>query len=532
MRAAPLTVLGSLLALGSLVFDGGASRQEAAARHDTPVRTIRVASASDLRAAIEAARPGDHVVLADGEYEGDFEIRAGGTAARPLVIRADRRGRAALVGQARLLVRGAEWVTVEGLRFRQAHGVRLIDSGNVRITRNYFRLDETENPASRSGESLHWVSIRGSRSHHNRVDHNLFEVKRAQGHFVLVEGSTDPAALSRHDRIDHNHFRDAGPFGEGMEALRIGVSRLALLSSFTIVEHNLFEGCDGDMEIISVKASDVTVRHNTVVGSQGALTARHGHRARFIGNTILGRGRSNTGGFRLYGDDHQVIGNYVEGVRDEPGELVALALDNGNVDHPPPYEPGELARHFRVRRALVAFNTFVGNRQTLRIGATSFVRAADGMPPETWTRGALSPRQPPTGLVVANNIFAGEGPIIEVITPPENSRWVANLLFASGRATSGLDIRGAGVLLGDPRLVPRGGRLMLSEGSPAIDRASGAFRMVAVDLEGQHRPAPFDIGADEYSTAPVLCPLLKADAVGPDAQPSTQCPLSAREDPP
>jgi poly(beta-D-mannuronate) lyase len=517
------------VAVTSVVLAAAAAQTGTAMPPRAPLRTVQIATAAALRDALAAARPGDHIVVASGEYEGAFDIRNSGTPDRPIVVRSAVAGRAVFVGQTQLDVRAA-WIVIEGFRFSQAHGVRLVDSANVRVTRNHFRLSETENEGGRGGETLHWLSIRGSRSHHNRVDHNLFEVKRTRGHFVLVEGSSEPAALSQRDRIDHNHFRDAGPFGEGMEAMRIGVSRLSLLSSFTVIEHNLFEGCDGDMEIISVKATDVTVRHNTIDGSQGALTARHGHRARFIGNTIMGRGRTNTGGFRLYGDDHQVVGNYVEGVQDEPDELVALALDTSIVDHPPPYAPGELASYFRVRRALIAFNTFVGNRHTLRIGATTFVRAADGSAPETWTRGSLNPRLPPTGLVIANNIFSAaannDQPLIRVMTTPEATTWAGNLMFASGPLAAGIEPDVLRPLLVDPRFERRGGRLMLRRGSPAIDRAQGEYPAVVTDLEGQARRGPRDIGADEYSSAPIRCPLLTPREVGPDAKDRTDCPLA------
>lgn len=533
-RAFGRTVLAcAVLATASAAFITGTA-QRGPEQQGAALRTVPVATAAQLHEALATARPGDHVVVAAGEYEGAFDIRVSGTAERPVVVRSAAAGQAVFVRQTRLDISGAAWIVIEGFRFSQANGVRLVDSANVRVTRNHFRLNEPENAAARGGGTLHWLSIRGSRSHDNRVDHNLFEVKRARGHFVLVEGSSEPAALSQRDRIDHNHFLDAGPFGEGMEAMRIGVSRLSLLSSFTVVEHNLFERCDGDMEIISVKASDVTVRHNTIDGSQGALTARHGHRARFIGNTILGRGRSNTGGFRLYGDDHQVVGNYVEGVRDEPDELVALALDTSIVDHPPPYAPGELASYFRVRRALVAFNTFVGNGHTLRIGATSFVRADDGSAPETWTRGLLNPRLPPIGLVVVNNIFSAppndRQPLIRVITAPEDATWAGNLMFTSGPLTAGIEPDVLRPLLVDPGLERRGGRLMLRRGSPAINRAHDGYSAVVIDLEGQPRRAPRDIGADEYSTAPIRCPLLTPREVGPEATDRRDCPLAIQEE--
>jgi hypothetical protein len=498
---------------------GRATRVVAGAA-DESGRVVAVSTARALEEAIAVARPGDRIILADGDYDGTFVIRRGGTERQQVVVRAAHRGRAALVGRASLRIESSAWVTIEGLRFLQAEGVQLLDSAHVRLTRNVFRLTE---PVLGAGEarrdSVHWVSMRGSRSHDNRADHNLFEHKRAPGHFVLVEGSREPAGLSQRDRIDHNHFRDIGPFGEGMEAVRIGVSYLSLESAHTVLEENLFERCDGDMEIVSVKACDVTLRYNTVLDSQGALTARHGHRAQFIGNTILGRGRSNTGGIRIYGDDHRIVGNYIEGVRDEPGELAAISLDDGDVDHPPPYAREELVRHFRVRRAVVTFNTLVGNRQTLRIGATSYVRASDGAPPESWTRGPLDPAQPPTGLIAHNILVGDDGPLVETMTPSPDLRWEGNILLPTGGATIGRPPDAPGVLLLDPRLVRRAGRLMLPAGSPAIDRAGAGDGQPREDIEGQPRVPPLDVGADEYIPgAKVRRGVLTAADVGPEAR--------------
>jgi len=55
----------------------------------------------------------------------------------------------------------------------------------------------------------------------------------------------------------------------------------------------------------------------------------------------------------------------------------------------------------------------------------------------------------------------------------------------------------------------------LSADSAAIDAATAEFAFVQVDQDGQPREGKKDIGADEFSTAPVVArPLTPAD-VGP-----------------
>ncbi|MOA46127.1 hypothetical protein D3C78_1686040 [compost metagenome] len=53
----------------------------------------------------------------------------------------------------------------------------------------------------------------------------------------------------------------------------------------------------------------------------------------------------------------------------------------------------------------------------------------------------------------------------------------------------------------------------LSASSPAIDAAVGTYAFVLADMDGQMR-ATADVGADEYSGAPLLNRPLAADDVG------------------
>jgi MYXO-CTERM domain-containing protein len=53
----------------------------------TTARTVNVTDAASLRAALNGARAGDVITLADGMYAGEFSINASGTADDPIVIR-------------------------------------------------------------------------------------------------------------------------------------------------------------------------------------------------------------------------------------------------------------------------------------------------------------------------------------------------------------------------------------------------------------------------------------------------------------
>ena len=55
------------------------------------VRTVSVSTANQLRSALEAALPGDRIVLADGTYVGVFKALKDGTATQPIVLEGSAR---------------------------------------------------------------------------------------------------------------------------------------------------------------------------------------------------------------------------------------------------------------------------------------------------------------------------------------------------------------------------------------------------------------------------------------------------------
>jgi hypothetical protein len=443
-----------------------------------PGRTVPVANSSQLQTALGAAQPGDRIVLADGQYTIGKMSGENGTASQPITVVAANRGRAVVTG-GQLEVANSSYVTFDGLQWTNSATLKLTSSNNVRLTRNHFRLTETS--------SLKWVIIQGADSHHNRVDHNLFEDKHQLGNFITVDGSD--TQQSQYDLIDHNHFRNIGPRAENeMEAIRVGWSEISQSSGFTVVEANLFENCDGDPEIVSVKSNDNIVRYNTFRTSQGTLSQRHGNRGAFYGNFFLGDGKAGTGGIRVYGQDHKIYNNYFEGLTGT-GYDAALQLDGGDVD-----TSGALSSHWRVYRATVVHNTFVNNTSNIEIGANY--------------------KYPPVDSVIADNVVTGsQGKLFNEVKAPVNMTYAGNIAWPTGSATVGA----GGARTVDPLLTADGLVRRLGAGSPAIDTATGGYPFVTDDMDGQARAGGADVGADERSSATVTRGPLTAGDVGPDA---------------
>lgn len=462
---------------------------------------VTVATSDQLAAAMQAATAGDTIELLDGDYTiGTLTGKTG-----PITIKARNTGGAVVTGGS-LQVVNSSHITVEGLTWKNVVSystLGLIGSQHVRLTRNHFQF--TPHPAPDPAKSYHWVFIGGTNSAHNRVDHNLFEGKTLTGNYVDIVGTAPQ--ISQYDRVDHNHFRASPPqydaggnIKNGGEAIRVGVSNVSESSGFAVVEHNLFEDCDADPEIISIKSDDNVVRYNTIRHSFGSVTARRGDRNAYYGNFFLGAGKHGAGGIRLYGDDQKVYNNYFEGLT---GTRFQAALQVGGGDIGYDADPANSAtwgKHWPVRRAVIAHNTFVNNVATIEIA---------GDYPQY--------NVPPLDSVIADNVVKGaHGALFNQVLAPVNHTYAGNIARPTGAATLGVSVPRSAIRVADPRLGLDGELYRLRPGSPAINAASGRYPYLTTDMDGQARSRP-DAGADERSWEPVTERPLTAADVGVSA---------------
>jgi len=170
-------------------------------------------------------------------------------------------------------------------------------------------IDNFSNPERFETDS--WVMMYGK---HNRFDHNHLEGKRNKGVTMAVRLNTEDSRENYH-RIDHNYFGPRPVLGSnGGETLRIGTSHYSLSNSFTLVENNYFDRCDGEVEIVSVKAGGNLLRGNLFYESRGTLTLRHGNDNVIEENIFLGNGVDHTGGIRVINKRQTIRNNYLQGL--------------------------------------------------------------------------------------------------------------------------------------------------------------------------------------------------------------------------
>lgn len=313
---------------------------------------------AQFQAAVARLEPGDTLTLANGEWR-DFQIvfAGRGTGARPITLTAQTPGGVILTGRSNLSLAG-EHLVVSNLVFKGGSSPtgEVISFRKSRTERaNYSRvtgvvIDGFSKPDRT--ESDNWVALYG---HHNRFDHNQLIGKTNAGTTLVV--IRDPEqGLENHHAIDHNYFGRRAVLGSnGGETIRVGTSHASATSSFTTVENNWFEQCDGEVEIVSNKSGGNTYRGNVFFESQGALVLRHGDDNLVEDNVFIGNGRPNTGGVRVINRRNIVRNNYMEGLA---GSNFGSAL---TIMYGVPNSP--VHRYVQVDGAVIEKNTLVDARE-------------------------------------------------------------------------------------------------------------------------------------------------------------------------
>lgn len=435
----------------------------------------RILAAADLPALTGRFEPGDEVILPNATWKDTrLTFRGKGTAEKPIRLRAETPGGFVLTGKSQLVIDG-EWLVVTGISVKDGGP----DGDGIVLKGRHNRLTMS---AMDGGTYQHFVRLYGTQ---HRIDHCYFARKTSDDALLQVEVD---AKEPNHHRIDHNHFGERAPLGRnGGEIMRVGYSYQATYVSRTVVERNLFERCDGEIEIISSKSGENVYRGNTFRNCDGMLTLRHGDRNVVDGNFFFGEGKPNSGGIRIIGEDHVVTNNYIEGVK-KGGIWITAGIPNS-----------EPKGYVQANRALVAFNTIVAS-------AGPYLDLSAGL-------GGAGRTLVSAGVTIANNVFdvGPEGKLWQGMEG-EAWTWIGNIVHGTPATRAG--VRGL-----DPKLARAGdGLLRPEETSPLRGQAEGRFPQVTTDIDGDRRAEKSDVGCDHVTraaSARTNRPLTAGD-VGPD----------------
>ncbi|MCR3749887.1 polysaccharide lyase 6 family protein [Lentzea californiensis] len=414
---------------------------------------VGVSDVSSLQAALDTARPGQRIVLADGVHAPAEPIKI---TTPGVTVAAKNVGRTVFT-RGGFELGAVRDVTIEGFVFNGSSTLSVpVEAQATRITRNTYNGNKDGASLSVSADDV-------------QVDHNTFSNRSNEGVYLQITGPG--SEIAKRTWVHHNYFYNHSFTGaNGGESIRLGYSHKQSKSAYAVIEHNLFEKANGDPEAISVKASDNTVRFNTIRDSKGYIVLRHGNRTTVEGNLLFGSG------VRFHGNDHKVFNNYVQNTGDR-----AIVFGKGSETDSGPSSTS----HDRPDRVTVAFNTLVG---------TGAVVDSD--------TGTYAPKD----CVLANNVIQGSSSKLIDMMSGSTVKYEGNIVWGG---TAGIP---SGYRSVDPKLVrDSNGLLRLASGSPAVDTSAGTYSYVTRDFDLQSRSGKPDVGADEHNSSAVRKPLTKAD---------------------
>jgi len=451
------------------------------------VNTTIVNNDAELQNAVSNAKPGDNIVLANGVWNDvQIEFIAEGTEKDPITIRAEIEGEVFIEGVSNLTF-GGEYLVVSGLHFRNGYS----PSENVIA----FRIDEDSvanncrvtncvitdfNKLQRDDDDM-WVQFYGR---HNQLDHCYIAGKTNGGPTVRVD-LKGVQSIKNYHKIINNHFgprpRKGGARGE---TIQLGSSFTSMSPSNTTIANNLFEECNGEVEIISSKTNFNEIKNNVFYKSEGSVVTRHGNYAMIDGNYFIGDGvNKNYGGIRIVNTGHWIVNNYFYNIIGENFRS-PLAIMNGIPKSP-------LNRYNQVTDVVVAYNTYLNCKSPWQFGVGTNIAQKDVLPLSE-IRSAR-----PIRTTVANNIIYNEKGDESIVVEHDKADGVLfknNIVDNKGVKFKDFD---EGIVQATLKLKTISDNIFLPFGVPSDVEAYNGFdfNTIEKDLFGKSRKNNKSIGA-------------------------------------
>ena len=400
------------------------------------VNSIKVTNIDELNKAIDSSEAGNQIILANGIWKDvQIKFRGKGTIDNPITIKAETTGKVTIEGESYLKF-GGEYLVVEGLYFKNGFSPSnaVIDfkisskdkpdeiSNNCKVTNCVI---EDFNKPKRDKSDL-WVQFWGR---HNTLSNCYIAGKTNRGPTVRVS-IAGIESINNYHQIVNNHFGPrpvkGGPSGE---TIQLGDSYTSMSPSHTMVANNLFEECNGEVEVISSKTNFNIFKNNVFYKSEGSLVTRHGNYSMIDGNYFIGDGENeNYGGIRIINTGHWVVNNYFYGLKGKSFRS-PLAVMNGIPKSP-------LNRYNQVTDVVVAYNTYVNCSSPWQFGVGTNIAQAKVLP-KSEIRSARAIR-----TTVANNIIYNEKGLESIVVENDKADGVAfmkNIINNQGVAFKDFD---------------------------------------------------------------------------------------------
>ncbi len=494
--------------------------------------TYTVDSAADVAALMTGvgapqAVSGDEIVWENGVYDSESVTLAG---VDGITLRAETPGQVVFTGSSFINI-GSDDSTVSGFEIQIPDDIdpALPDDFYNKSNVFQFRAGDNDDHAHnsrisncrirdlRTGASYlgghSWVVFYGRG---NTVDNCNFEGKRSERSLIIIYFYTETGGSDRggEHSILNNHFVDrpianpADDDGNEWEIIRIGDSSAVCIDAGILVADNLFEQCDGEIEVVSNKNSANLFLNNTFRDCDGQLTIRQGSDCLIEGNYFIGTGSTKEGGIRVTGEDHVIVNNYFEDLQGT-GHRSAISVMAGQLDWDPGNDCISVGGYRPVDDVLIAHNTMVDCKRPFEFGSGSNstrdqapdnVTLANNAVHSSSSHSLLTYTMAASGVSYSGNVFyhtSGVGELFSGATPSYTS---------------------ADILFDDPELSPDAtlGFYRPSGSSPVLNAAVVNYAEAGQDILGNGRPSTGrDVGAEEVSGATVtganLRPLVATD---------------------
>jgi len=356
-----------------------------------------VNNTNELNEAIKKAEPGQEIILANGVWKNEqIKFHGMGTENAPITLRAETPGKVSLEGESVLKISG-EYLVVKDLYFKNGYTpdkAVIIFRNNPDSIAYHCRVTGTvieEYTQPDRHRKDHWIEFYGQ---HNELDHSYIAGKSNEGPTVKVY-LNDNRHINNYHKIHDNHFgprpRKGGPKAETMQ---LGASTTSMTPSYTQVTNNLFEKCNGEVEIISSKSNFNNFSNNVFLESEGSVVTRHGNYANISNNLFIANDNPYVGGIRVINTGHWITNNYFFGLKGKEFRA-GLAVMNGIPKSP-------LNRYNQVTDAVIAHNSWINCEQPIHFSVGVNIDQADVLP-KSEIRSAR-----PKRVIFANNFVYNE----------------------------------------------------------------------------------------------------------------------------
>jgi len=367
-----------------------------------PGKRYEARNAGEIEKLSGRLKPGDQLILTGSSWkDARFTFRGEGTQEAPIYIGAEEPDSVVLSGASSARFHGSHLV-IMNLTFRNG-----VIAGSMRsvlalgLSReqaadhclvNRITIDNFNSvaPADWKTVLVNYLPVAGSG---NTIANSTFAHLKNYGCIISTHDVAGAPMQQLH--ILNNRFIDRprlddDPSPYRYKIIQIGWSGLFAAPAGSLIQGNLFEDCSSHVELVSIKASDIFLRANRFVRCLGGVNIRMGDRALIQDNLFDGENKTDTGGLRVAGRDHVIVGNTFTRLRPAPGGQMwpppkpptpyltwTLALVTADYE----YSGATDAAYGQICDTLISHNRFEQNAARIALGSpTPSLSTAQLMP--------------------------------------------------------------------------------------------------------------------------------------------------------